>query len=96
MTEQNQTETPLEAESCADRESQASENPTGLTELERGVLAIEKKKWRYQGSKEQAIVKNLGINATRYYQILNALIDDERALAAEPLLIKRLEAQREL
>lgn len=72
------------------------ETEDGLTQLELDVLSIEKKRWRYQGSKEQAILKQLGFNATRYYQILNALIDDPRALKADPHLIKSLQAKRDL
>ena len=30
------------------------------------------------------------MSATRYYQVLNALIDKPAALAADPLLVKRL------
>lgn len=96
MAEVDQAEPAGESVEKAGQTTEAAEKLEGLTELERGVLAIEKKRWRYQGSKEQAIVKTLGINATRYYQILNALLDDERVLAAEPLLVKRLAAQREL
>ena len=86
-------DTGAEEETQADAPEQSADNQ--LTELERGVLAIEKKRWRYQGSKEQAIVKELGINATRYYQILSALLEDPRALQEEPLLMKRLQAKLE-
>jgi hypothetical protein len=34
------------------------------------------------------------MSATRYYQVLNALIDKPEALAAEPLLIRRLRRLR--
>jgi uncharacterized protein DUF3263 len=34
------------------------------------------------------------MSPTRYYQVLNALIDKPEALAAEPLLIKRLRRLR--
>jgi Protein of unknown function (DUF3263) len=36
----------------------------------------------------------LGITATRYYQLLNALIDTPEALRFDPTLVKRLRAQR--
>ncbi len=35
------------------------------------------------------------MSATRYYQVLNQLLDDEAALAADPMLIKRLRRQRD-
>jgi hypothetical protein len=34
------------------------------------------------------------MSATRYYQVLNALIDREAALAHDPLLVKRLRRLR--
>jgi hypothetical protein len=36
----------------------------------------------------------LGITATRYYQLLNELIDNPEALKSDPILVKRLRAQR--
>ena len=46
--------------------------------------------WKYAGAKEQAIRAQFGMSATRYYQVLNALIDRPEALAFDPLLVKRL------
>ncbi len=46
------------------------------------------------GAKEQAIAEVLGITATRYYQLLNELIDSPEALKFDPVLVKRLRAQR--
>jgi hypothetical protein len=34
------------------------------------------------------------MSATRYYQVLNALVDTPEALAADPLLVKRLRRLR--
>ena len=34
------------------------------------------------------------MSATRYYQVLNALIDNQTALEADPMLIKRLRRLR--
>jgi hypothetical protein len=34
------------------------------------------------------------MSATRYYQVLNALIDREDALAYDPMLVKRLRRLR--
>ncbi|HYT11052.1 MAG TPA: DUF3263 domain-containing protein, partial [Mycobacteriales bacterium] len=45
-------------------------------------------------AKEQAISDQLGLSATRYYQVLNALIDRPEALAADPMLVKRLRRLR--
>ncbi|HEX5598588.1 MAG TPA: DUF3263 domain-containing protein [Micromonosporaceae bacterium] len=65
-----------------------------LTERERQVLAFERRWWRHAGAKEQAIRDTFGLSATRYYQILNGLLDNPSALAAEPVLIGRLRRLR--
>ena len=67
---------------------------TGLSERDREVLAFERQWWRYAGAKEQAIRDLFGLSATRYYQLLNALIDRPEALAADPMLVKRLRRLR--
>ncbi|MFG3705728.1 DUF3263 domain-containing protein [Micromonospora sp. NPDC047670] len=66
----------------------------GLTERERGILAFEQQWWRHAGAKEQAIRDTFGLSATRYYQLLNALLDNPAALAAEPVLVGRLRRLR--
>lgn len=70
-------------------------NGAELTELEAQILAFEKQWWKYAGVKESAIAEQFGMNVTRYYQILNALLDNPAALAAEPLLVKRLRRARD-
>ena len=66
----------------------------GLTERERRILAFEQQWWKHAGAKEQAIRDTFGLSATRYYQLLNALLDNPAALAAEPVLIGRLRRLR--
>ncbi|MFF3864382.1 DUF3263 domain-containing protein [Micromonospora sp. NPDC001898] len=66
----------------------------GLTERERRILAFEQQWWRHAGAKEQAIRDGFGLSATRYYQLLNGLLDNPAALAAEPVLIGRLRRLR--
>ncbi|WP_436837952.1 DUF3263 domain-containing protein [Micromonospora rifamycinica] len=65
-----------------------------LTERERRILAFEQQWWRHAGAKEQAVRDTFGLSATRYYQLLNGLLDRPAALAAEPLLIGRLRRLR--
>lgn len=67
----------------------------GLTEREQDILAFERRWWRYPGAKEQAVRDTFDISATRYYQLLNALIDRPEALAAAPVLVARLRRLRE-
>ena len=67
--------------------------PAGCASLdrrEREILAFEGQWWKYAGAKEQAIRELFDMSATRYYQVLNALVDKPEALAADPLLVKRL------
>jgi len=66
----------------------------GLSERDEQVLAFERQWWKYAGAKESAIRELFDMSATRYYQVLNALIDDPAALAHDPMLIKRLRRMR--
>ena len=84
-------------ETCMDAASSrldASEPAAGLSERDRGVLEFERQWWKYAGAKEQAIRDLFGMSATRYYQILNGLIDTPQALAFDPMLVKRLRRMR--
>jgi hypothetical protein len=65
-----------------------------LDRREREILAFERQWWKYAGAKEQAIRELFDMSATRYYQVLNALLDKPEAMAADPLLIKRLRRLR--
>ena len=65
-----------------------------LSERDMRVLAFERGTWRSVGAKEQAIAEVLGYTVTRYYQLLNQLIDSPEALKFDPVLVKRLRAQR--
>ncbi|MEU1350477.1 DUF3263 domain-containing protein [Streptomyces sp. NPDC005775] len=69
--------------------------PAGLSERDRAVLAVERQSWAGPGAKERAIREQLGISPTRYYQLLNALLDDRRALEADPVTVNRLRRVRE-
>ncbi len=66
----------------------------GLDDRDVAILAFERQWWRYAGAKEQAIRDLFGMSATRYYQVLNTLIDRPEALAADPMLVKRLRRLR--
>ncbi len=65
-----------------------------LADREREILAFERQWWKYAGAKEQAIKDLFDMSATRYYQVLNALIDRPQALVADPMLVKRLRRLR--
>ncbi|MFB4311930.1 DUF3263 domain-containing protein [Actinomadura sp. GTD37] len=65
-----------------------------LSERERQILAFERQWWKYAGAKEQAIRELFDMSATRYYQLLNLLIDRPEALECDPMLVKRLRRMR--
>ncbi len=65
-----------------------------LSERDRAILAFERQWWKYAGAKEQAIRDLFDMSATRYYQVLNALIDRPQALEHDPMLVKRLRRLR--
>jgi hypothetical protein len=67
---------------------------SALSEREARILAFERSWWRQPGAKEQAIADTLGLSPTRYYQLLNALIDRPESLQFDPVLVKRLRRQR--
>ncbi|MFI7011505.1 DUF3263 domain-containing protein [Streptomyces sp. NPDC050145] len=66
-----------------------------LGEREKALLAFEGRSWASPGAKERAIREELDLAPVRYYQLLNALIDDERALAYAPVTVNRLRRVRE-
>jgi hypothetical protein len=68
--------------------------PAGLSRREHEMLAFERQWWRSAGAKETAIRERFDVTPTRYYQVLNALVDRPAALAADPLLVRRLRRLR--
>jgi Protein of unknown function (DUF3263) len=78
----------------------ASSQPEGreplgeLSARDAEILTFERQWWKFAGAKEQAIRDKFQMSATRYYQVLNALIDKPGALAQDPLLVKRLRRLR--
>jgi len=67
----------------------------GLSEQDRAVLSFAARGWASPGEKERAIRERLGMSPVRYYQQLNALLDDARALAFDPVTVNRLRSVRQ-
>lgn len=97
------TETPAETsadmpgegpEALVRAETQLDGLSDGLNPLERRILALERRGFKHQGSKEKAI-KALGFTPIAYYQMLNVMLDDERVRAAAPRLVDALRARRD-
>jgi hypothetical protein len=72
----------------------AAEPQAELDERSRRILDFEREWWKYAGAKEQAVRERFDVSPTRYYQLLNRVIDDEVALAYDPMLVKRLRRLR--
>lgn len=69
--------------------------PVALSERDREILAFERTWWKQGGSKERAVRDAFAMSATRYYQILNEIIDRPAALDEDPMLVRRLRRQRQ-
>ncbi|OKK07274.1 DUF3263 domain-containing protein [Streptomyces sp. CB02400] len=78
-----------------DEEHEEHEAGAGLARREQDILALERRGFSGPGVKERAIREELGLAPVRYYQLLNALLDDPRALAHDPVTVNRLRRVRE-
>ncbi|MFJ6726000.1 DUF3263 domain-containing protein [Streptomyces sp. NPDC091281] len=67
----------------------------GLGETELRILALERRGFLSPGAKERAVREELGLSPVRYFQLLNALLDDARAVEADPVTVNRLRRVRE-
>lgn len=77
-----------------DGSTEPAEPRTELSERDREILAFERQWWKHAGAKEQAVRAKFAVSATRYYQLLNQLIDRPEALAHDPMTVKRLRRLR--
>jgi|SRR6478609_211901 hypothetical protein len=74
--------------------ARAAEEQPALSDRDREILEFERHWWKYAGAKETAVRDKFDMSSTRYYQVLNALIDRPEALEADPLLVRRLRRLR--
>jgi hypothetical protein len=82
------------AKATTDAATEEAAAPAELDERTRQILDFERQWWRQPGAKEQAIRDTFGVSTTRYYQLLNALLDDPRALEHDPVVVQRLRRLR--
>ena len=71
-----------------------ADKPSELSQRDAEILEFERHWWKYAGAKEQAVREKFDMSSTRYYQVLNVLIDQPEALAHDPLLVRRLRRLR--
>nr|WP_018351882.1 DUF3263 domain-containing protein [Longispora albida] len=74
----------------SDRQDLVAGKLPELTVRERELLDFERQWWRLPGAKERAIREQFDLSGTRYYQLINALLDNPAALAHDPVLVGRL------
>jgi hypothetical protein len=67
---------------------------TELTEFQMRILAFERSWWQSPWVKDREILDALGLSPTRYYQLLNELIDQPEAAQFDPELVARLRRRR--
>lgn len=65
-----------------------------LSQRDIDILDFERSWWKHAGVKEQAIKERFDMSATRYYQVLNELLEQPAALEYDPILVKRLKRLR--
>ena len=66
-----------------------------LTERDRAILDFERGWWTETGPKEVLIAERFELSPTRYYQILNELLDSDTAVDYDPLVVRRLRRLRD-
>jgi hypothetical protein len=66
-----------------------------VSERDRKVLDFEGSWWLFPGPKDRAIREYLEMSATRYYQAVRRLIDDDEAIVYAPMTVLRLRRMRD-
>jgi hypothetical protein len=69
--------------------------PVPLTDREQAILDFERGWWLLDGPKDVLIKAHLGLSASRYYQLLNELLEQPEAMAHDPLVVRRLRRLRD-
>jgi hypothetical protein len=77
----------------AESEAGAAKAPA-LSDREQQILTFEARWWKHAGAKEQAIRDTFALSSTRYYQLLNGVLDNPAALEQDPILVGRLRRLR--
>ena len=66
-----------------------------LTQRDRDILDFERSWWSATGPKDVQIRERFELSATRYYQLLGEMLDTDDAMAYDPLVVRRLQRQRD-
>ena len=66
-----------------------------LTQRDRDILDFERSWWSATSPKDVQIREQFELSATRYYQLLGEMLDTDDAMAYDPMVVKRLQRQRD-
>jgi hypothetical protein len=66
-----------------------------LSDRDRAILDFERSWWTEAGPKEVAIRDRFDLSPTRYYQLLNDLLESPAAVDYDPLVVRRLRRLRD-
>ncbi len=66
-----------------------------LTERDRAILDFERSWWTNDAPKDQQVQERFELSLTRYYQLLVELLDMPEAALYDPLVVRRLQRQRD-
>lgn len=66
-----------------------------LSERDRDILEFERLRWRSPGAKEDALLQRFDMSPTRYYQVLQGLLDRPEAEAYDSELVAVLRRRRD-
>lgn len=61
-----------------------------LTETEQEILTFERLWWKHAGAKDAEIRERFGVSPTRYYQLLEELIERPESCAFDASTVNRL------
>lgn len=73
----------------------AAQAARDLDPVDRMALDFLHHHWNYQAAKEEEIRRLFDMTPIRFYQRVNALLDDPLALAYAPATVRRLQRQRD-
>jgi hypothetical protein len=76
-------------------EETAELSDAALTDDDLAMLELEASWWKYVAVKETLVRERFDVSPTVYYARLNRLIDRPEALAAAPLVVRRLQRLRD-
>jgi len=66
-----------------------------LSTMEVQILEFERTWWSSDQPKDAAIADRFALTTAEYYEVLNALIDSDEAMDADPLVVRRLRRLRD-